>query len=247
MLHSICSKIYTDKECPSDWNRAVIVPIHKKGDRMECSNYRAISLLSVPEKVYTKVLQQRLKRCVETAMDEEQAGLRQGRGTVDQIFVIRQLAEKYIARNRTLYNNFIDYKQAFDSVWQEGLWRTMRHCGVPEELVVLVEAIYNQSRSAVRVDGELTEWFGITVGVRQGCGMSPDLFNLLLEIVMRLAKEGNETGVSLNGRPLNNLRFADDIDLMANTREELQDLTNRVDRTIAGEWDSRSTWRKQKR
>ena len=105
MLHRLCNKIYHDKECPRDWCRAVIVPIYKKGDKTECRNYRAISLLSIPGKVYTGVLQHRLKRYVEEAMSEEQAGFRKERGTIDQIFVIRQLSEKYIEKNRTLYNN----------------------------------------------------------------------------------------------------------------------------------------------
>src|SRR6218665_3004613 len=99
------------------WTKAIILPLHKKGDRVVCSNYRAISLLSVPGKVYTKVLQERLTIYVEDSMREEKASLRKGRETTDQIFVIRQLSEKYIEQNRTLYNNFIDYKQAFDSVW----------------------------------------------------------------------------------------------------------------------------------
>ena len=137
MPHKICDS----KECPKDWGKAVIVPLHKKGDRKECSNYRAISLTSIAGKVYTKILQRRLKRYVEEAMSEEQAGFRKGRGTMDQIFVIRQLSEKHIERNRTLYNNFIDYKQAFDSLWQEGLWRSMRHCGIPEELVLLLTTL----------------------------------------------------------------------------------------------------------
>src|SRR6218665_614850 len=96
-------------------------PNTQKGDRMECSNYRAISLFSVTGKVYTKVLQQRLKRYVEEEMSEEQAGFRKGRGTMEQIFVIRQLSEKYTEMNRTLYNNFIDFKQAFDRAGQEAL------------------------------------------------------------------------------------------------------------------------------
>src|SRR6218665_3332833 len=207
MLHTLCNQIYYSKDCPKDWGKAIIVPLHKKGDRAVCSNYRAISLLSVPGKVYTKVLQQRWKRDVEESMSEEQAGFRKGRGTTDQIFVIMQLSEKHIKQNRTLYNNLIDYKQAFDSVWQVGLWRVMRYCGVPEELVTLIEDLY--SKSAVRIEGELTEWFRIKVGVRQGCGLSPDLFNLILEIVMRFAeKEGSGTEVKLNGKLLDNLRFA---------------------------------------
>jgi len=71
-----------------------------------------------------------------------------------------------------MYNDFVDFKQAFDSVWQEGLLRTMRNCSVPEELVVLIEDIYmyGKSRSAIRVEGELTSWFQIKVGVRV-CGL----------------------------------------------------------------------------
>src|SRR6218665_3317669 len=77
-----------------------------------------------------------------------------------QIFVIRQLNEKYTEMNRSLYNNSIDFEQAFDSVWQEGLWRVMRHCGVLEERVELIEDIYSKSRSALRVEGELMDWTG---------------------------------------------------------------------------------------
>jgi len=148
---------------------------------------------------------------------------------MDQLFVVRQLSEKYFEKNRTLYNNFIDFKQAFDSVWQQGLWQVLRNYGVPEELVALLEDLYSKSVSAVRVDGELTEWFKIMVGVRQGCGLSPDLFNLLLEAVMSLALRSVEAGVTINGQLLNNLRFADDIDLVAETPEQLQELTDRVD------------------
>lgn len=93
-------------------------------------HYR-VSLLSVTEKVYTKVLQQRLKGYEEEERNEEQAGLRKGRGTMEQIFLIRQLSEKYTEI------------------------RVMRHCGVPEELVVLIEDLCSKSRSAVRKEGEL--------------------------------------------------------------------------------------------
>lgn len=228
MLHNLCNKIYQEKKCPSDWGKAIIIPIHKKNDKSECGNYRGISLLSVPGKVYTRILQQRLKRYVDEVVAEEQAGFRAGRGTMDQIFTIRQIAEKYFEKNRTLYNNFIDFKQAFDSVWQQGLWQVLRNFGIPEELVVLLEDMYSKTLSAVRVDGELTDWFKITVGVRQGCGLSPDLFNLILEAVMSHAMKSTEAGVTVNGQLLNNLRFADDIDLIADSPDQVQELTNKV-------------------
>src|SRR6218665_1184231 len=91
---------------------------------------------------------------------------------MDQLFVIRQLAEKYFEKNKTLYNNFIDFRQAFDSVWQQGLWQVLRNYGIPEELVELLKDMYSKSLSAVRVDGELTEWFRVTVGVRRTVTLS---------------------------------------------------------------------------
>src|SRR6218665_3678861 len=226
MMYTLCKRIYLEKSCPEDWGKAIVVPIHKKKDKRDCNNYRGISLLSVPGKVYTSILRQRLKRYVEEIVAEEQAGVWSGGGTMDQLFVIRQLAEKYFEKNKTLYNNFIDFRQAFDSVWQQGLWQVLRNYGIPEELVELLEDMYSKSLSAVRVDGELTEWFRVTVGVRQGCGLSPYLFNLILEAMMNFALKSTEVGARVGGQTV--LRFADDIDLVAQDDRRLQELTDEV-------------------
>jgi hypothetical protein len=231
VMHTLCNKILEEEIFPEDWEKAVIVPIHKKNDKRECSNYRGISLLSVPGKVFNKMIQQRLKQYVNNVVSEEQAGFRQGRGTIDQIFVIRQLAEKYTEHNKVLYNNFIDFKQAFDSVWQQGLWQVLRHYGIPEKMVRLLEKLYDRAVSAVRVDHELTEWFRTVVGVRQGCCLSPYLFNLILEAMMMQATKRIDTesvGIKMYGDMVSSLRFADDIDLLADTEENLQEITSAV-------------------
>jgi len=85
------------------------------------------------------MIQQRLKKHVEEVVAEEQPGFHAGRGTMDQVFVIRQLSQKFFEENQRLFNNFVDFKQAFDSVWQERLWQVLRHYGVHEELVMLLE------------------------------------------------------------------------------------------------------------
>src|SRR6218665_3562197 len=167
-------------------------------------------------------------RLVKDMQPSGQEDIRAGRGTMDQLFVIRQLAEKYFEKNKTLYNNFIDFRQAFDSVWQQRLWKVLRSYGIPEELVELLEDIYSKSLSAVRVDGELTEWFRVTVGVRQGCGLSPYLFNLILETMMSFALKSTEAGARVGGQTVNNLRFANDIDLVAEDDGQLQELTDEV-------------------
>ena len=91
-------------------------------------------------------------------------------------------------------------------------------------MVKLLEDLYSKTVSAVRVDGEVTKWFRITVGVRHGCNLSPYLFNIMLEAMIRKARETLEVGVRMNGQIVNNLRFADDIDLIAETIEDLQGL-----------------------
>jgi hypothetical protein len=100
--------------------------------------------------------------------------------------------------------------------------------GVQEKLIRLVKSIYDKFEAAVRQDRQLTDWFRTTVGVRQGCTLSPDLFNLVLEAVMRLSLERQEAGLELCGRLVKNLRFADDINLMSETTDGLQEITDQV-------------------
>ena len=183
-LHNLMQKIYDTETIPDDWGKGIIVPIYKKkGDKTDCRNYRGITLLSIPGKILTKVLQQRLQTYVEMTISEEQAGFRPGRSTIDQLFTIRQVTEKYIEGNQTCYINFIDYKQAFDSVWRQGLWQSMRNAGIAEKLIKLIQAIYHKAESAVKKDKQLTDWFKTEVGTRQGCTLSPYLFLIIIEVI----------------------------------------------------------------
>ena len=208
-------------------SKAIIVPIYKSKDKQECGNYRGISLLSIPSKVYTKILQQRIRNYVEESVSEEQAGFRKGRGTIDQLFVIRQLAEKYCEKTKPCSTTLLISSRPSTVSGKKDYGR---YSGTSEYVIQLLEDLYRKTVSAVRIDGELTEWFKVTVGVRQGCNLSPYLFNSILEAMMIEAlKNGNgEIGVSLYGQKVNNLRFADDIDLVANSSEQLQTLTDRI-------------------
>ncbi|XP_072017134.1 uncharacterized protein [Amphiura filiformis] len=149
---------------------------------------------------------------------------RPGRSTIDQLFTLRQIVEKHLEMRKALFCCYIDFEKAFDSVWQEGLWKALGFFGFPNKITCLLKALYNKSASTVRVNGELTDWFTTLVGVRQGCVISPQLFNILLEMTMLYALHDSNIGVNIQGQVVNNLRFADDIALIANSEEDLQTL-----------------------
>lgn len=122
-LHRIFNTAWRSGVVPSDWTGAVISPIHKKGNTMDCNNYRGISLLSVVGKVYSSLLEKRVRVIVEPLLDENQSGFRPMRGCQDQIFCLRQLIEKFHECNKDMYVCFVDLKKGSSGrVWSE--WAT---------------------------------------------------------------------------------------------------------------------------
>ena len=214
--------------CPVDWVLAIIVPLYKgKGDMHECSNFRGISLLSVVGKVYGRVLINRIRDRTESVISEVQSGFRRGRGCTDQIFVVRQLCEKYIGKGKDVYFAFLDLEKAYDRVDRDAMWNVLRLYGVGGKLLKAVKSLYTDSRACVRVGDGTSDWFPVRVGLRQGCVMSPWLFNLYIDGVVR------EVNARVLGRGLelldengsewqvNQLLFADDTVVVADSEEKL--------------------------
>ena len=228
IMHKLLVSIWEEEKIPSEWKKAIIIPIHKKKDNMDCNNYRGISLLCHSSKIYTSIILHRIRRRTDEILGEEQAGFRAGRSTIDQIFTLRQMAERCTEYNQDLFTCYIDFKKAFDSVWRTGLWRVMRSLRYPEKIIRILEDMYEGTLSAVRVRGTLTDWFETIVGVLQGCVLSPMLFNIFLETVMAKALTDNTQGIMIGGTMLDNLRFADDIAAVAGSEEGLQKMVTRV-------------------
>ena len=228
VLTAICQRIWDSKEWPLEWTRSLIIPLPKKGNLRLCQNHRTISLISHPSKVMLKIILRRLTSQAEDILAEQQAGFRAGRSTVEQVFNCRVMIEKHIEHQRDLFHNFVDFKKAFDRVWHDGLWQVMRDFNIEEGIVQLVQALYNNATSAVLLNNQAGEFFRTTVGVRQGCLLSPVLFNIYLENIMRETLQNHHTSISIGGRRICDLRFADDIDLMGGSNEELQILTDKL-------------------
>ena len=127
--------------------------------------------------------------------------------------------EKYLQHQQDLFHVFIDFKKAFDRVWHAALWATMKKYNISTNLIQVIKNLYNKATSAVLFNGSIGDWFRTTVGVRQGCLHSPTLFDMFLERIMTDALEDHEGTVSIGGRTITYLRFADDIDDLAGEEE----------------------------
>ena len=176
-----------------------------------------------------KVILKRLKPQAEKIIAEKQAGFRAGRSITEQVFNLCILCEKYIQYQQDLYHVFIDFKKAFDRVWHAALWATMKKYNISTNLIQVSKNLYNKATSAVLFNSSIRDWFRTTVGVRQGCLLSPTLFKLFLERIMTDALADHEGTVSIGGRTITNLRFADDIDGLGGEEEELANLVERLD------------------
>ena len=205
---------------PKEWQTGVVVPLFKKGDQRVCANYRGITLLSLPGKVYSKVLERRVRPIVEPQVEEEQCGFRPGRGTTDQLFTLARILEGAWEYAQPVYMCFVDLEKAYDRVPREILWEVLREYGVRGSLLRAIQSLYDQSESCVRVLGSKSDSFQVRVGLRQGCALSPILFVIFMDRISRRSRGGE--GLQFGGLGISSLLFADDVVLMASSACDLQ-------------------------
>ncbi len=176
-------------DAPHKWKKAVIVPLHKgKRNKDECNKKRGISLLSVPGKIYGRILTERLMQVTEKKVNDEQHGFRKGKSCADKIFAVRMLVEEYLGKDRKLYAAIMDLEKAYDRIDRKALWDVLKIYGVGGQLMEGIKAFYREANACVKVDCELSDCFAVGVGVRQGCVMSPRLFNIFMDGCMREVK-----------------------------------------------------------
>ena len=169
-----------------------------------------------------QILQARLQQHVNCELPEVQACFRKSSGTRDQIANICWIIKKAREFQKNIYFCFIDYAKAFDCVNHNKLWKILKNMGIPDHLTCLLRNLY-AGQEAVRTGHGTTDWFQKGKGVCQGCILSPCLFNLYAEYIMRNAgMDETQAGIKFSRRNINNFRYADDTTLMAESEEELK-------------------------
>ena len=202
-----------------DWKRSVFIPVPKKGNAKECSNYCTIAHISHTSKVMLKILQARLQQYVYCELPDVWARFRKGRGARNQIANIHWTVKKAREFQKNIYFCFIDYAKSFDCVDHNKLWKILKEMGIPDHLTCLLRNLYAGQEATLRTGHGTTDWIRIGKRVRQGCILSPCLFNLFAENIMRnTGLEEAQAGIKIAGRNINNLRYAGDTTLMAEVR-----------------------------
>ena len=206
---------------PTDWQKGVISPILKKGDKTVCDNHRGITLLSHAGKIYTRIVEARLRQCVESVLDDSQYGFRPGRSTTDAVFTIKMILEKSWEWGIDQYALFIDLEKAFDKVNRNHLWRILQEdqYNIPTKLIRVIRSIYSECVSKVRTQNIESEAFNIDSGVRQGDVLSPLLFIIFMNRCKR------DVMIELNGEET--LLYADDVVVMASSSTNVQEAATR--------------------
>jgi len=171
-VQELTKLIRTTESIPQEWNTGILCTLYEKGDKPECNNYKGITLLNNTCKIFSSILNERLKIVTEKITGEYQCGLRRNKSTIDQIFVLRQMIEKHNEHGLHLHTLFIDFKQAFDSINRERLFGAMDRMGIPQKLIRLVKITMCQTKAREKTDDKLSAPFEFNKGIKQGDGVS---------------------------------------------------------------------------
>lgn len=254
-LHRVITAVWESEDAPEDWQQSLMVALAKAGDPLVMDNYRGITLLDVCGKVYVNVIHGRIRHHLCNQLLPEQHGFRPGHGSGGAISSMRRLTELHIEFNSPMSAAFVDFRKAFDSINREALWRVLAARGVCPKIVQLIKNLYSGCAASLQLNGATSRSFPMTSGVRQGCPMSPTLFNTYFDFVTRLvAAKCSEAGVQgvkvafrANGQLMSApdqgdltmfvlmLLYADDLVLLADTGAAVQQALRLLEST-ATEW-----------
>jgi hypothetical protein len=225
-LVTIFNCIYDSHTYPESWSKGVIVPIYKKGDRFNPSNYRGITLINVIAKIFSLALRNRINKWCEQSKKfaDEQFGFRDNHSTTDCIFILHSIIQNVLANNKKMYCAFIDYEKAFDTVIHDALWVKLVQSGMSCKILKMIKAIYLNVKSCVKDAANMcfSEFFDVSLGLKQGEPLSPLLFILFINDIKDCIDVNNLTEGDLNYLSVYMLLFADDIALFSTDKVSLQ-------------------------
>lgn len=227
-LHPIVHEAWESQTFPLNWKEALIVKLPKKGNLSLCTNWRGIALQNTVAKLVAQIILDRLSASLEPILRKEQAGFRRGRACTDHVNTLRIIVEQSRELQSPLYLLFVDFEKAFDSIKRDRMWEILAKYGVPTKIINIVRDLYRESNLRVVHQGKVGPAFGVESGVKQGDILSPLLFLIVLDYVLRQV-QNKQRGIHWNTfQRLDDLDYADDIAFMTHTLKEMREICERL-------------------
>ncbi len=224
-LGKLFNMILNDEQIPNSWSYGFLVPIFKKGDRFDPGNYRGISIVSCINKLFSKIFNERLVEYLDINkyMSCCQIGFARKKRTADHIFVLKCIIEEAKQKKQAIFGCFVDLKKAFDTVWRDGLfYKLLYQYKLSTRYVRILRNMYGDLQGVVKMNGFQSQTFPISIGLRQGCNLSPSLFNLYINDLPNLLEKAQCDPVLLHEKKINVLMYADDMLLLSKSEQGLQ-------------------------
>lgn len=229
LVVKLFNSIYETGEIPSDWLSSTFIALPKKQQPKKCGDYRLISLMSHMLKAFLRIIHARIRRRCEEDLDDSQFGFRNAFGTREALFGMNLLLQKCRDQRKDVFACFIDYEKAFDRIQHDKLIDILQGVGIDDRDIRIIKNLYWNQTAQIKIGNIKTDHIRIQRGVRQGCILSPLLFNLYSDRIFKEALEGiSHLGIKINGEPITTIRYADDTVILANTFEGLQLLINKI-------------------
>ena len=203
----------------------IIKPLYKKGDETEYGNYRAISLVSVCSRLISKITLFRPRESIHKVLREELYGSRKGRGCVDQVFTLWLITEKCLCGQTPLVLSFIYYERAFDSVDIRALAKVLSLYGIPHEYIKVINVMYENNTAEVKIGNKVSSWVCIKSGVQKGSVLSPFIWIILMDFVLRSkGKAMGDHRIKWGGKTLLALDYTDDLSTLDESVSKMNEL-----------------------
>ena len=216
---------------PIQWATGLLMPLFKAGEVNDPNNYRGITINSCLSKLFTYMLNERLTNTCESKgiIHYNQLGFRKGFRTADQVFTLKTLTDQAFSKGKKLYTCFVDFSKAYDTVWREGLFYKLLNYGISTKFVKVLKDMYSRLQACIQLTSGISAPFPSLVGLKQGCNLSPILFNLFInELVDKL--NANLTDAPKLGQvKVSCLLYADDLVLISESQSGLQKALDTLD------------------
>ena len=229
MILKLMNKIKHKAYHPERWTEGLTTLLHKDGDDEDPNNFRAITVINTIAKILAIMINERLDKFMEDKkiLRKEQIGFKKKSRPADHLFVVKTLFDHYKGHNKKLFTCFVDFQKAFDSVWRIGMYYKLIQTGFDKGIIKLLKDMYDKTSQRLKFDNKISRKIVTRRGVKQGCVLSPKLFNIFINDIPNIFDESCVPS-KLGKATINCLMYADDLILISESQEGLQNCLNKL-------------------